>query len=178
MQAILITATIMALALAGCATRESQEAAAPPAETRDVPASKSAEPATSGSGTYSRLAGKRIKPQPVKPINVKANCRYRDPTGYGGSLNLQVASSRVKSLQARIEVPKHGNCSFALKDFRQTANEPSVTLTSHQGSCVIRLWEQGSKVTVSFNGCQDRCEGDSFDYVWPIQVESRTGKCS
>jgi hypothetical protein len=102
---------------------------------------------------------------------------YRDPTGYGGKLTLAVANSQVSALQAEIQVPKRGNCAFNLKDFRQTAKEPSVTLNS-SGACTIRMWEQEGKVTVAFNACKDRCQGDSFDYVWPILVDVKSGKCS
>jgi hypothetical protein len=168
--------TILLLAmLAGCATKE------PPVATKPAPTPvpEAAKPSsTPQPEVYSRLAGRKIRPIAVKPISVRADCSYRDPTGYGGKLNLLVEDSQVRTLQAEIQVPKRGNCTFALKDFRQTAKEPSVTLASASGKCIVRVWEQEGKVTVAFNSCRDRCEGDSFDYVWPILVDARTGKCS
>jgi hypothetical protein len=168
-------AGIVLMLLAGCATKEPQVATKP----APAPAPEAAKPsAPAETETYSRLAGRKIKPIAVKPITVKADCSYKDPTGYGGKLNLLVDNSQVRSLQAEIQVPKHGSCTFALNDFRQTAREPSVTLSSNSGACIVRIWEQEGKVTVAFNSCKDRCQGDSFDYVWPILVEARTGKCS
>lgn len=170
-----IAILVLAL-LAGCATKEptvvSKPALIPAPEVARPP------PAPQQPEVYSRLAGRKIRLIAVKPISVKADCSYRDPTGYGGKLNLLVEDSQVRTLQAEIQVPKRGNCAFALKDFRQTAKEPSVTLSSSRGACTVRVWEQEGKVTVAFNSCRDRCEGDSFDYVWPILVDARTGKCS
>jgi hypothetical protein len=167
-------AVLVVVLLAGCATKE------PPVATKPAtPAPEAAKPAPAApTGTYSRLAGRSIKPIAVKPISVKADCSYRDPTGYGGKLKLGMTNSQVTALQAEIHVPKRGKCAFALKDFRQTAREPSVTLSSNRGACTVRVWEQEGKVTVAFNSCKDRCQGDSFDYVWPILVDAKTGKCS
>jgi hypothetical protein len=162
--------------LAGCATKEAPVAAKP----APAPAPEVAKPAPAPAApteTYSRLAGRSIKPIAVKPITVKTDCTYRDPTGYGGKLKLAVDKSQVSALQAEIQVPRRGKCAFDLKDFHQTAKEPSVTLNS-KGACTIRLWEQEGKVTVAFNSCKDRCQGDSFDYVWPILIDAKTGKCS
>jgi hypothetical protein len=30
---------------------------------------------------------------------------------------------------------------------------------------------------VAFNSCPDFCDGQAFDYLWPILVETRTGRC-
>jgi hypothetical protein len=167
-------AALVLVLLAACATKEPAVATKP----APAPAPEAKPSAPAETGTYSKLAGRKIKPIAVKPITVKANCSYKDPTGYGGKLNLLVDNSQVRALQADIEVPKRGNCAFDLKDFRQTAKEPSVTLVANSGACTVRVWEQENKVTVAFNSCKDRCQGDSFDYVWPILVDARTGKCS
>ena len=168
-----ITILVLTL-LAGCATKEPAVAPKP----ASVPAPEAKKPPAGEPEVYSRLAGRKIKPLPVKPITVKADCSFRDPTGYGGRLNLHVESSRVRQLQADLQVPKRGNCTFDLKDFRQTANEPAVTLAAASGRCVVHLWEQEGRITVAFNSCKDRCQGDSFDYVWPILVNPKSGSCS
>jgi hypothetical protein len=173
-----VIAGFVVLLLAGCATKEPPVAAKPAPAPAPEAAKPAPAPAPAPTETYSRLAGRKIKPIAVKPITVKADCSYKDPTGYGGKLNLLLDNSQVRALQAEILVPKHGNCAFALKDFRQTAKEPSVTLSSNGGACTVRIWEQEGKVTVAFNSCKDRCQGDSFDYVWPILVDAKTGKCS
>jgi hypothetical protein len=167
-------AGLLVVLLAGCATRE------PPVATKPAPpppeVAKPAPPAPTE--TYSRLAGRKIKPIAVKPITVKTNCAFRDPTGYGGKLDVQVDDSLVSRFVAEIHVPRRGKCNFNFKDFRQTAKEPSVTLKANKGTCTVRMWEQEGKVTVAFNSCKDRCQGNAFDYVWPIQVNAKTGKCS
>lgn len=127
---------------------------------------------------YSRLAGRVIKPIAVRPIKVNANCSFRDPDGYGGRLDLQVDDSQVRRLQAEVNVPQRGNCTFDLKDFRQTASQPAVVLSAASSACTVRLWEQEGRVTVAFNNCRDRCGGGSFDYLWPILVDAGTGRCS
>jgi len=168
-------AGIVVALVAGCATREPEITTKPAPKPAPAPSVKP--PSAPPAEVYSRLAGRKIKPIAVKPITVKADCSYRDPTGYGGKLNLLVEDSQVRRLNAEIQVPARGNCAFALKDFRQTAKEPSVTLSSISGACTVRVWEQEGKVTVAFNSCKDRCQGDSFDYVWPILVDARTGSC-
>ncbi|MBU1236433.1 MAG: hypothetical protein KJ634_10525 [Gammaproteobacteria bacterium] len=169
-------AGLLVVLLAGCATRE------PPVATKPAPpppeAAEPAPPPAAPTETYSRLAGRKIKPIAATPITIKTNCTYRDPTGYGGTLELQVKESQVSRFAAEIRVPKRGKCNFDFKDFRQTATEPSVTLMSNKGTCTVRMWEQEGKVTVAFNSCKDRCQGNSFDYVWPILVNTKTGKCS
>lgn len=158
--------------LAGCATQ------APEVVSRPVPAPETRKPAPAPQPeVYSRLAGRKLKPMAVRPLNVKADCSFRDPDGYGGRLDLLVQESRVHRMQAEVQVPRRGSCSFALGDFRQTANEPSVTLSAASGKCTVRLWEQEGRVTVAFHDCRDRCGGDSFDYVWPILVDAGTGRC-
>jgi hypothetical protein len=174
-----VAALVVAL-LAGCASKEPQPTAKPAPAPTPAPAPEVAKPAPAPAApteTYSKLAGRTIKPNVAKPMNIKADCTYRDPTGYGGKLKLVVSNSAVSALQADIQVPKRGNCAWALKDFHQTAKEPTLTLSS-SGACSIRLWEQEDKITVAFSNCKDRCQGDSFDYVWPIIVNTKTGKCS
>jgi len=174
-----VVAGFIVVLLAGCATKEAPVAVKPaPAPAPAPEVAKPAPEPAAPTEIYSKLAGRKIKPIAVKPITVKADCSYKDPTGYGGKLKLAVDKSKVKTLQAEIQVPKRGNCRFALKDFHQTAKEPSVTLAANSGTCTVRIWEQEGKVTVAFNSCKDRCQGDSFDYVWPILVNAKTGKCS
>lgn len=163
--------------LAGCATP-------PPALNEPVPElPPRAEPvkprqaARIESQPLRHLAHRKLAPMPVKPLNVKAACSFRDPDGYGGKLDLLVKDSDVRRFQAEVRVPKRGNCALALKDFRQTATAPAVALAA-EGGCTVHMWEEpGGRVTVGFNGCRDRC-GESFDYVWPILVDARTGRCS
>jgi hypothetical protein len=65
-----------------------------------------------------------------------------------------------------------------MKNFQQTATLPNVVLTDSASGCVVRMWEQEKGVTVAFNACQDKCSGDAFSYLWPILVDTKSGRCS
>ena len=116
-------------------------------------------------------------PIPTRALNVAADCSFKDPTGYSGVMKLKVAGADVKAFEARVDVPNKGVCRFDLKDFRQTATLPNVALRAHDSSCVVHMWEQGSRVTVAFNDCQKMCSGDAYTYLWPILANARNGSC-
>jgi hypothetical protein len=125
----------------------------------------------------STLLGHCIKHKTAELITTKTNCTYHDPSGgYGGKLKLAVDKSQVDTLVAEIQT-RHGKCNFALKDFQQTEKEPVVKLKAKRGKCVVRVWTQEDKISVAFEECKDRCQRDSFDYVWPIGVNTKTGRC-
>jgi hypothetical protein len=161
--------------LAACATPE------PPPPVSVVVPEPPAEPAAkpeSRQDKLKHLAHRNLKPMPVRPLNTKAQCSFKDETGYRGNLSLDVKEAAVKRLEASVVVPKHGNCRFRLTDFRQTDSLPHVVLAAKQGDCTVRLWEQENKVTVAFRDCRAECSGDSVDYLWPILVDNRKGSCS
>ncbi len=93
-------------------------------------------------------------------------------------MDLHVTKAEVKRFVAEVNIPKQGLCRFDLKSFKQTASLPNVVLTDEASGCVVRMWEQGKGVTVAFNACQAKCSGDAFSYLWPILVESKSGRCS
>ena len=67
---------------------------------------------------------------------------------------------------------------FVLDDFEQVQKMPQVLLKHRQRrNCQVRMWEEGEKVTVAFNSCPASCEGKAFDYLWPIVVETKSGRC-
>ncbi len=151
------TAFALALAIGGCASVE-----------RPTPA-----PA------QERSSAQKQKPPPIptRALNVAADCSFKDPTGYRGVMKLNVSGADVKAFEARVDVPNKGVCRFDLKDFRQTATLPNVALRAHGSSCVVHMWEQGSRVTVAFNNCQNMCSGDAYTYLWPILANARNGSC-
>lgn len=173
--ALLLTALI-----AGCATVErvppatppAKPAAAPPAAPAPAPAPAAEEPAR-----IPRSARGKLKPIPTRALNVAADCAFKDETGYQGAMKLKVTDAQVHAFQANVHVPKRGACSFDLKDFRQTATLPNVVLHASGSRCVVRMWEQGQRVTVAFNDCQDKCSGEAYAYLWPILANARTGRC-
>ena len=117
-------------------------------------------------------------PIPVRPLDVKADCSYRDETGGSGMLKLDVAAARVRGFEAKANFPQHGSCHFALKDFRQTKEMPAIELIQPNGSCIVRMWEQGTRVTVAFQQCQAMCSGSAWDQLLPLIYDRRDGTCA
>ena len=156
-----------ALLLGACATPEK---APPPAEApKPAPVTK-APPAVAKPS--------RPGPIPVRPLNVKTECKFRDETGYNGALKLDVAGAQVHAFEAKVNIPKRGACRFDLKDFRQTRELPAIELSQTKGSCIVRMWEQGERVTVAFQQCEKMCSGSSYPYLWPILNDRRDGSCA
>ncbi|MBK6632320.1 MAG: hypothetical protein IPG33_15540 [Betaproteobacteria bacterium] len=120
----------------------------------------------------------RPGPIPVRPLNVKTECKFRDETGYNGALRLDVAGAQVHAFEAKVNIPKRGACRFDLKDFRQTRDLPTVELSQTRGNCIVRVWEQGERVTVAFQQCEKMCSGSSYPYLWPILNDRRDGSCA
>jgi hypothetical protein len=123
------------------------------------------------------LASRGLPTIETRPLNVRTDCTFRDETGYGGRLDLEVQDAGVHRFAAKVDIPRRGSCRFELADFRQAASLPTVTLTSARSNCTVNMWEQGSKVTVAFSGCQAQCDSGTFDYLWPILVETPSGRC-
>jgi hypothetical protein len=120
----------------------------------------------------------RAAPIPVRPLTVTTDCSYRDETGASGTLRLDVAAARVRAFEAKINYPQHGICHFVLKDFRQTREMPAIELDQANGSCVVRMWEQGTRVTVAFQQCERMCTGSAWDQLLPMIYERRDGTCA
>jgi hypothetical protein len=120
----------------------------------------------------------RPPPIPVRALNVKADCSYRDETGGSGTLRLDVVAGRVRAFAATANFPQHGSCSFALKDFRQTKEMPAIELVQPDGPCIVRMWEQGTRVTVAFQQCGNLCSGSAWDQLLPMIYDRRDGSCA
>ena len=167
--------------LAGCATAPEPPAPPPFAAPAPVPGPA---PQAGPHGpvlkkeTVALLARRGLKPITGRALNTKASCSFRDDTGYAGRLDLDVRDARVEALEARVDVPRRGSCNFRLADFRQTEHLPIVVLASPRTPCKVSLWEQGDQVTVAFRDCRAECGGDAVNYLWPILVDNRNGRCS
>lgn len=125
-----------------------------------------------------RARAKKPGPIPTRALNIKTECRFRNETGYNGELKITVEEARVSSFEARVNIPQHGSCSFNLKNFRQTREMPNVELTHLNNRCVVRVWEQGERVTVAFQQCQAMCSGQAWEYLWPILAYRGDGSCA
>ena len=160
----------LALLVGGCAEKGGPD-------TADAPA-KSADAASIESQPLKYLKGRNIKPQPTRPLNVRARCAQRDAVGTVRNLDLLVKEGTVQTFDAQVTMKEHGRCSFALREFEQIEKMPQALLRHRQETqCTVRMWEQGSNVTIAFNGCPKSCDGDAFSYLWPLIVEGKSGRC-
>ena len=159
--------------LAACAENPPQEAPPPKVE---------AKPTRLESQPHKYMAGRKFAPQPTQALNVRSRCTHRDAVGTQTRLELQVKDAEVKSFSAEVSIAKHGTCRFDLANFTQKQKMPQVILAAKDGSaCTVRMWEQDNKhrrqVTIAFNSCPAACNGDTFDYLWPILVDAKSGRC-
>ncbi len=180
-----LTAAAIMLGMAGCTTLPPpQKAPEKPVVrseplTRPTPPPAPETPAVSSDSPRSRQAAARKQAaQPRHPINVQTSCIFRDETGYNGRLDLLVRDDDVRNLDAEVNVPKHGSCRFALKDFRQNGTRASIELNGSGNRCAVRMWEQGTRVSVAFSNCAVQCSGGAHEYLWPILVDTGSGRCS
>lgn len=164
----------LAVALAALVTA----CAEPERRTEEPPPPAPAPERTIRSQPLKYLAGRNLKPQPTRPLNVRSRCTHRDAVGTKTRLDLLVKDAEVKTFAAEVSIPKRGVCRFDMKGFVQREKMPQVLLAAKDGSaCAIRMWEQGPRVTIAFNTCPAACEGEAFDYLWPIMVETKSGRC-
>ncbi|MBS1142664.1 MAG: hypothetical protein H6R14_70 [Proteobacteria bacterium] len=165
------------VAAAGCAEVEKQPEKVPEAVSAEQPVTESQEPKLKNS-TLKYLANRNLKPQPTRPLNVRSRCTHKDAIGTQTRLDLLVKEAQVKTFSAEVSMKGHGTCRFALDDFEQVEKLPQALLRHRkQSDCLVRMWEQGPKVTIAFNSCPKSCDGQAFDYLWPIMVEAKSGRC-
>ncbi len=128
--------------------------------------------------TLKLLASRNIQVQPNRPINVAAQCSHQDDIGTRTRMELQVSEALVQAFAAEVAIKGRGTCRFGLDEFEQVQKMPQVLLRHRQErNCQVRMWEEGARVTVAFNSCAKSCEGKAFDYLWPIIVETKNGRC-
>lgn len=145
----------------------------PPRATEPPPAKARIE-----SQPLKHLAGRKLTAMPEKAVEVRTRCSFREVSGGRASLDLHVARAEVKRFAAEISIPKRGSCRFERGSFEQTARLPAVELSDAASGCTVRVWEQERTVAVGFTGCASYCTGDAFSYLWPIEVDTRSGRCS
>lgn len=130
------------------------------------------------SDTLKYLTKRRITPQVTRPLNVRSRCSHKDEIGTTTKLDLLVNEAEVKTFSAQVTMKEYGTCRFNLNDFEQAEKLPQALLKhKNDNGCSVRMWEEGAKVTVAFNGCANSCEGDAFSYLWPIMIEAKSGRC-
>ena len=155
---------LTSLLMVGCAEMGKQPESAP----ATVPGEQKIE-----SQPLKYLKNRNIKPQPTRPLNVGAKCSTRDAVGTVRRLDLLVKEASVQTFDTQVTMKEHGTCRFNLREFEQVEKMPH----RQEAGCTIRMWEQGSKVTIAFNNCPKSCDGDAFSYLWPLIVEDKSGRC-
>lgn len=142
-----------------------------------VPTGSKPRPATVA---RTRPAPKAIKPAPIptRAITINTDCSFRDETGYNGAMTLAIEEARVLAFKATVNIPRHGSCRFDLRNFRQTRELPTVELRHQSDQCVVRVWEQGERLTVAFHECRKMCSGNAWEQLWPILNDRRDGTCA
>ena len=65
------------------------------------------------------LKNRNIKPQPTRPLNVRAKCSTRDAIGTVRRLDLLVKEASVQTFDAQVTMKEYGACRFNLRDFEQ-----------------------------------------------------------
>lgn len=166
---------LLSLLIGACAVPDRAPQATPPAEPVQPQAEIKVPPVAT---TPRKPKAGKPGPIPTRPLNVKADCIFRDETGYGGTMKLAIEQARVLSFQASVSIPRRGNCKFDLKNFRQTREMPNVMLNHLHDRCIVHVWEQGERVTVAFQQCQKMCSGDAWEGLWPILIDTRDGSCA
>jgi hypothetical protein len=168
---------LFVLLLASCA-EVPKKAPEPPKAEPEPEKPVVAAPPKMKSDTLKYLSKRRITPQVTRPLNVRSRCSHKDEIGTTTKLDLLVDEAEVKTFTAQVTMKEYGTCRFNLNEFEQVEKMPQALLKHKKDSaCTVRLWEEGTKVTVAFNGCANACEGDAFSYLWPIMIEAKSGRC-
>lgn len=158
------------LLLAACASPDKT----PEPEVSEPPATKTPPPVARVTPPKPKKPG----PIPMRALNVKTDCDFRDETGYNGAMKLGIEEAKVLAFQATVNIPNRGSCRFDLKNFRQIRELPTVELSHLHDRCVVRVWSQDERITVAFRQGQKMCSGSAADYLWPILTNTRDGSCA
>jgi len=138
----------------------------------------------------SKLRGREPAPKPPSPpptaempasaaagLTLEGNCVAKDETGYAEDVRLDVAGGQFRRLDARIDIPGRGSCSYRLADFRQTRRTPYVELMAlSDTACALRMWQQGDRITLAATDCEEKCSRGAFEFTWPV-VFNTAGGC-
>ena len=174
-----LTRPTLILLVSACATQPKPEPR-PSSSTPEAiqPTAKSSTPPKATLSSAPKSKSTKPKPIPTRALNVAANCKFSDETGYSGNMKLNIEQAKVHAFEAAVNIPKRGACRFDLKNFRQTRELPTVELSHLRDACVVRVWEQGERITVAFQECRRLCTGNAWEHLWPILTDTRDGSCA
>ncbi len=177
---LVLVATLLLVACGDTARRSvpSQPLPEPQPIPEERPRASSVDTPKFKESTLRLLASRNLQVQPNRPVRVASECTHTDDLGTRTRLSLNVNDARVQLFNAEVAIKGQGICRFAADDFEQEQRMPQVLLRHKvQRDCLVRMWEEGPKVTIAFNTCPRSCEGKAFDYLWPIVVETKSGRC-
>ena len=174
---VCVALAVAVLLAAGCAEAPRTPSAPLPEKAPEKSSTAESSPKFKES-TLKLLASRNIQPQPNRPINVASRCAHKDEIGTQTRLDLRVQEALVQAFEAEVAIKGRGTCRFGLDEFEQVEKMPQVLLKhKKERNCQVRMWEEGAKVTLAFNSCARSCDGRAFDYLWPIVVETASGRC-
>lgn len=120
----------------------------------------------------------KLKALEAKPIDLVTSCRFKNETGYSGTMTAEIRDGVVKRLSTSVKIPDQGSCNFEWDGFVQRQRLPSIELYNSRDGCTAKIWQQGRQVTVSYSNCAQRCtSSNAFKYVWPVLVDRSSGRC-
>ena len=136
-----------------------------------------------------KLRGREPAPPPPAPpsaaqipapaaagLNLLGNCVGKEETGYAENVHFDLTGGVVRQFDARVDIPGRGSCRFQMADFQQTKQTPFVELLARSGTaCALRIWQQGDRITVAATDCAEKCSRGSFEYLWPVQLNTAGG---
>jgi len=109
-------------------------------------------------------------------LTLNGNCVAKEETGYIENARIEVVGGVVLQLEARIDIPKRGSCTYRLADFRQTQHAPIIELLARSNTaCALRMWQQGDRITFVPTDCAEKCTKGAFEYAWPVQFNAAGG---
>jgi hypothetical protein len=83
---------------------------------------------------------------------------------------------RRDRLQRRAQAGRCGGEGAVL--CREGEHPEARQLSQNKGRCIVRVWEQGERVTVAFQQCEKMCSGNAHSYLWPILNDRNKGSCA
>lgn len=111
--------------------------------------------------------------------NFQGACQQTEVDGFSENARLAVAGGEVKQLDWQVKVGKRGQCSFNLKDFRQTKQHPHIELSSvRDRRCRLMVYQEARRVTLAHAGCDSQCTNGVAEEAWPVMFNPRTGRCA
>lgn len=134
-------------------------------------------------------------PQPSRPAaqaparpapsisDFSGSCQQTEDDGFSENARLSIVKGQVQALDWQIRVGRRGQCTFKLKDFRQTRQSPHIELKARAGgrrsSCKLLVYSETRRVTLAHSGCDAFCSKPGLsEEAWPVMFNPESGRCA